>query len=114
MEIRKPFHRERVQTPVGTEVITDQSWRQDADVNYIVERYKRSGHLPKPVTAPVYADVSGLQGDLTERLNWASQQIEDAQRTIATVQAEQEHQEAQSHEDSGVATDETTPPDEPA
>lgn len=80
MNIRQPYHRER--TPInfeGYESVTDTSHGNDTDVNNIVARFSRTGHLPKPETAPQYADVSGLQGDLTDLINQSREAIESLQ-----------------------------------
>lgn len=66
--IRKPWERQRVITPVGETSCTDTSFGNDTDINNIVARFARTGQMPPPQKEPKYADVTGLQGDLTEML----------------------------------------------
>lgn len=49
--------------------LTHQAHKDEADVNKIVGRYARTGQLPEPRKGAAYADVSGLQADLTQRIN---------------------------------------------
>lgn len=61
--VRNPHDRLRVNFETVGESMTDTSHAAAADINYIVERFARSGQLP-PVTRPgVYDDVSHLQVD---------------------------------------------------
>lgn len=69
MEIRKPLQRERTPTDLtGQESKTDRSAGNDTDVNHIVARFQRTGIMPEPKGEAQYADVSALQGELTEIL----------------------------------------------
>lgn len=75
---RSPFWRERVQfVPVG-DSMTHQSHAEACDVNAIIRRYDRTGVLPPATREAQYGDVTGLQGDLTER-------YVDAQATTAAA-----------------------------
>lgn len=62
------------------------------DINNIMNRYARTGSLPPPRGAPQFADVTGLQGDLTERVNFAASTIADVdsaiQKTLSAKVAE--------------------------
>lgn len=67
MSYVQSFTRKRVTVDLtGQELRTDQSLGNDTNINNIVARFKRDGYLPPVETAPEYADVTDLQGDLTE------------------------------------------------
>lgn len=80
-----PKSRKRLSIRVAVEFTqpskTVQSAAAATDINNIVERYQRTGSLPPARTAPQWADVTGLQGDLTDR-------VENARDTIAQVEAD--------------------------
>lgn len=76
--IRSPFYRERFPTLSVGVSMTHQSHASSCDVNKIVERYARTGDLPPPSTQPVFADVTSLQGDLTELYARSARTIEIA------------------------------------
>lgn len=63
----------RVVREVEGESATDDSFGNDTDVNNIVERFTRTGILPPATKEAQYADVSGLQKDLTELINEANE-----------------------------------------
>ena len=63
---RHPFSRLRVVTKTKGICRTKQSHADACDVNKIIERYDHSGRLPPGMGEGSYADVTGLQGDLTE------------------------------------------------
>lgn len=63
--LRKPYERHRTITVCEGESATDPSFSHDTDVNTIVSRFARTGVMP-PGKPGQYADVTGLQGDLTE------------------------------------------------
>ena len=68
-ELRHPRHTGNSPTSLeGQQLKTDQSQGNDTDVNKIVARFARTGELPPARGEPQYADVTGLQGDLTELL----------------------------------------------
>ena len=105
--MRMPYDRLRVQSKQGGESTTVQDPQNTTDVNEIVKKYHRTGMMP-PGKQGIYADVTGLQGDLTERLIWAKQVQEDAQREIAEIQQQQ----AAATDQTGNTTNETTVPDQ--
>lgn len=82
--IRKPWERSRVTLDLEGQVNkTDTSFGNDTDVNKIVERFKRTGVFPVPPPdqpEAQYADVSGLQTDLTEALEKGRQAREELAR----------------------------------
>lgn len=81
-------HWERHRTPFVTEgeSMTINSFKDETDINNIVGRYHRTGELPNAKIQPQYADVSGLQGDITEtlaRAETAAQELGDIQAKAA-------------------------------
>lgn len=81
--VRQPWCRIRVITVNDEPSMTQASHYDQTDVNAIVERFKRTGQLPVPIATPQYADVTGLQGDLTDLHNRAREHIEIAERFAA-------------------------------
>lgn len=75
--VRPPWWRMSVKTESGTESMVQQHLEESANVNAIVARFRRTGEMPPARQAPVYADVTGLQGDFTDRIN-ASRATMDA------------------------------------
>lgn len=67
--VRRPYERLRVETVFVGETMTVNSFKDETDINNIVGRYDRSGILPTSDKQGAFADVTGLQGDLTERIN---------------------------------------------
>lgn len=66
----------------------EQSHAEAADINTIVRRFARTGSLPPAMREGVYADVTDLQGPLSERIQWAQEIIsryEAEQRAAAAV-----------------------------
>lgn len=47
--------------PYGCKAKTEQSHKQECDINYIMTRYRKTGQLPVREHEPVYADVSNLK-----------------------------------------------------
>jgi len=83
--VRPWWWRESVKTAIVGESRTQQAHKDTTDVNVILSRYERTGVLPSVKQNGMYADVTGLQGDLTER-------IMESQSVIATAQEfEREH-----------------------
>jgi len=66
---RDPLVRDALLFFTEGESMTRQSEKASADVNAIVERFARTGQLPPARFEGSYADVTGLQGDLTELYN---------------------------------------------
>ena len=88
--IRGPFSRSRFGfVPVGVSM-THQSHAASCDVNKIVERYARTGDLPPARFEPSYADVTGLQGDLTEMASRARLTIDKAGAFLSTYKPKAE------------------------
>lgn len=59
----------RVFTHIDGESLTHESFKEECDINGIVNRYARTGELPDSGRTGAYADCSGLQGDLTQRIS---------------------------------------------
>lgn len=77
--VRKPWHSQRLKTVVEGDSMTQQSHAASCDINTIVGQFTRTGFLPPGRDGePQYADVTGLQGDLTEKLIKSQQVIDDA------------------------------------
>lgn len=78
--VRAPATRTRSHAPYDPEnpSMTQQSHKDQTDVNAIVARFERSGQLPVELGTPVYADATLLQGDLTTQIAQANEDIEAA------------------------------------
>ena len=85
-----PYERCRTQLTLSTESITDQASAQEKDVNLIVQKYKRTGILPPVLDPGKFADVTGLQGDLTEGLIAARSATEMLKEEISRRNAQLE------------------------
>ena len=93
--VRMPGTSIRQQTESGGDSRTDKSAAAGQDVNNIINQYARHGSLPTENAALAqFADVSELQGELTERLQWARNQVENAKEMLRDEQ-ERQRQEAQ-------------------
>lgn len=80
--VRKPMSRERLVTVVQGESKTDTSFGNETNINKIIARFTRTGILPSSERVPQYADVTGLQKDLTTLVNEgkeASERVKAAQ-----------------------------------
>lgn len=64
--LRRPFSRERLQFVNVGKSRTQQSFKDECDVNRIIDRFSRTGALPLAGRTPFYDDVTALQVDLTE------------------------------------------------
>lgn len=64
--------------------LTQQQFKDDADINTIVERFGLTGKLPDNFTMPNYADISGLPASFTQ----AMQIITDTQAAFMQVPAD--------------------------
>jgi len=84
--IRSPYTRVRVQFATVGESKTHQAHAESCDVNNIISRYERTGVLPPARSVPQYADVTGLQGDLTDLHARAQDTIQTADSYVAGVQ----------------------------
>jgi len=89
--IRKPWERQRVVVDLADQQKqTDDSQGNDTDINNIVARFARTGVMPEPQTPGEYADVTALQGDLTEIIEKGKQ----AQAELAEAKRKHEADQA--------------------
>lgn len=111
--VRTPYERVRVQTPGGGESMCDQSAAGPTDVNYIIERYARTGIMPEPNKDKAqYGDVTSLQGDLTDRIKWSNELITAMQAVVEDQKAKLAAQPERTPETPAPTTEtptETTP-----
>lgn len=77
-----------------------------ADINYVIQRFHRTGQLPVAEKEPRYGDVTGFQGDLTER--WL-----ESQETLDTAENFAQSYEPSSEDKSGEPGNTATAPDQP-
>lgn len=75
MIVRSPWERVRVSLTSWSPSMTQLSHAEACDINFIVNRYARSGSLPPPTGVPQYGDVTALQGPLLERVLWSTEVI---------------------------------------
>lgn len=64
--VRHPLERSRFLTPVKGKSLTQQSFKDESDINVIVGRFQQSGQLPPNFKQPSYEDVSGLAAPFSE------------------------------------------------
>lgn len=87
--IRKPYERHRVQTPIVGESMTHQAHAVTCDINNIIRKFDNTGVLPPAQHQGQYADVTGLQGDLTQAYNDAKETIDTSSKFFKEKQREQ-------------------------
>lgn len=80
--VRKPYERVRVTFETDGPSKTHQSHKDSCDVNQILARYERTGMLPPSRSVGQFGDVTGLQGDLTERAAFAQSTVSTARRDV--------------------------------
>lgn len=110
--VRGKFERERAYAPTSPDSITHQADAENADINQIVARYKRTGIIPPSTKQPQYADVTGLQGrDLTELINLQN----EVETTIRETRERltREAAEARQKPPEGIPPAQEPPPDTP-
>ena len=114
--VKKPRERVRHISIIRGESVTDKSQGSEWEIDNIVNKFTRSGVLPQQTNKGkgVYADVTQLQGDLGERLEWAQNVINEAQAYLetrdgetapATTTEEDKSQPSTTETVSGTATD---------
>ena len=92
-----PFDRVRQIARIPTESQTDTSFGNDTDVNKIVARFARTGEIPE-VGNQNFADVTGLQGDLTdlmEKTREARENLANLEEAAQKAKVEQAEKDAQ-------------------
>ena len=85
--VRMPYDRDRVSTVFEGESMTHQSHAESCDINAVINRYMDTGFLPPGMDGGVYADVTELQGDLTDLINRSKAVIADADAKAAELVA---------------------------
>ncbi|UDN67526.1 internal scaffolding protein [robinz microvirus RP_38] len=87
--VRHPYdYNHRVKVTFKNPSLTHQSFAESADVNYIISRFDRTGLLESSDSEQQYADVTGLQIDLTESYNDSLQKIEAVKKYDNEIKAE--------------------------
>ena len=66
--------------------LTQQQFRDESDINTIVDRFMKTGHLPDPVSMPQYVDYEGVF-DFQSAMNVVRQADENFMRMDAKVRA---------------------------
>lgn len=77
--IRKPWERVRVSVVTDTPTMTQQSHRDQTDVNAIIARFDRTGELPPNASVPQYGDVSDLNRPYDELIQMSTDIINIAE-----------------------------------
>lgn len=79
---------DRVGAPIEGESRTKQSFRDECDINFLIDRYKRTGVEPRHVNrrSPIFADVS-MVGDYHDALQNVAAVEELFQELPAKVRA---------------------------
>jgi phage internal scaffolding protein len=66
--------------------LTQQQFRDESDINNIVDRFMKTGHLPDPVSMPQYIDYEGIF-DFQSAMNVVRQADENFMRMDAKVRS---------------------------
>jgi phage internal scaffolding protein len=66
--------------------LTQQQFREESDINTIVDRFMKTGHLPEPASMPQYVDYEGVF-DFQSAMNVVRQADENFMRMDAKVRA---------------------------
>lgn len=66
--------------------LTQQQFAEESDINTIVDRFMKTGHLPDPVSMPQYVDYEGVF-DFQSAMNVVRQADENFMRMDAKVRA---------------------------
>lgn len=90
--IRKPRSRERLITQTSGDSKVQDGFGNDTDVNRIVERFTRTGIMPTATREGQYADVSGLQEDLTDLIAKQRQTQAEIRELEQSLQEEKQKQ----------------------
>jgi len=80
--VRHPFERKRVAFKSDLPSMTHQSHADSCDINKIIRRFDNTGELPTRPGDPQFADVTHLQGDLTEKINYSRETLDAAGRDL--------------------------------
>lgn len=66
--------------------LTQQQFAEESDINFIVDRFMKTGHIPTPASMPQYADYDGIF-DFQSAMNVVRQADENFMRMDAKVRA---------------------------
>ena len=66
--------------------LTQQQFKEESDINNIVDRFMKTGHLPDPVSMPQYVDYEGIF-DFQSAMNVVRQADENFMRMDAKVRS---------------------------
>lgn len=66
--------------------LTQQQFKEESDINTIVDRFMKTGYLPDPVSMPQYVDYEGVF-DFQSAMNVVRQADENFMRMDAKVRA---------------------------
>ena len=66
--------------------LTQQQFKEESDINTIVDRFMKTGHLPDPVSMPQYVDYEGVF-DFQSAMNVVRQADENFMRMDAKVRS---------------------------
>ena len=66
--------------------LTQQQFREESDINFIVDRFMKTGHIPSPVSMPQYIDYEGVF-DFQSAMNVVRQADENFMRMDAKVRS---------------------------
>lgn len=82
--VRNSWCRERLKAKIDPVSMTQESHRDQTDVNAIIARFERTGHMPQNREQPQYGDVSHLNDDLLVIINRAKDIIDTAETFAST------------------------------
>jgi phage internal scaffolding protein len=66
--------------------LTQQQFKEESDINTIVDRFMKTGHLPDPVSMPQYIDYEGVF-DFQSAMNVVRQADENFMRMDAKIRS---------------------------
>ena len=109
--IRSCYHRARHVTEILGESCTQATDGNTTDVNKIMARFTRTGILPEATREGQYADVTDLQGDITEILERGKQAALDLEQLMAEAKKRENETISETNENAKETTASETPPD---
>jgi len=112
--IRSGYHRARHVTEILGESVTQATDGNTTDVNKIMARFTRTGILPEATREGQYADVTDLQGDMTEILERGKQAASDLEELMAEAKRRENEAISENNENATETPAPETPPDSTA
>lgn len=110
-EVRMPFERMRVYTPTAEDGRTQQSFAEDCDINAIIRRFDRDGVLPTGRGPGVYGDVSELNDDLVNLINYSKETLSIADQFLKEQSAKSAQEKELAESQPVVNTDSPATPE---